>query len=360
VRAGPPPRCPSSPRASLLVALLLVCPALAACPAPPGSRPAAREAVTSVEVAPVEAAPVEAAPVEAAPVEVEPLPTVIDEPAASDDPELAAARRSIVDGRVSADALATLAASSRPAHRRATRLLAVIDHEAPGPIAVIEPPPRPSPEPLAIAPAPAPVEPAPAPALPAPVAVAPEVAPLEPEPSHDDDDHRIDPIDPRAFAADAAIVAWIRDDPPQVDASTSSEPPRDPFAGLMAIDEPAVLLPIDWQAATPRLILTRLELVAVGDRVRLDVVGSATVALRMQPLAAHVLRVRLEGAGAVPNFLAARPSDERVAVSAIRRGRGAVEIDVELAADVALLSVTPLANGAALEFGRVAAHNPDP
>ncbi len=344
MRAGPPPRCPSSSGAVLLVALLLACPALLGCPAPPGSRPVERESE-----------PVGVTPAEVTPVDVAPLPAVIDEPAAIDDPELAAARRSIVDGRVAADALATLAASSRPAHRRATRLLAVIDHEAPGPIAVIEPPPRPSPvEPAPVEPVPVAVEPSPV--EPAPVEPAPvEPAPVEPAPL---DDGGIDPIDPRAYAADAAIVAWIRDDPPQVDASTSSEPPRDPFAGLMAIDEPAVLLPIDWQAATPRLILTRLELVAVGERVRLDVVGSAAVPVRMQPLAAHVLRVRLEGAGAVPNFLAARPSDERVAVLAVRRGRGAVEIDVELAADVALLSVTPLANGAALEFGSSAAHNP--
>lgn len=352
VRAGPPPRIP--PTHAVHSGALVVVALVLGCAGPPGSAPPQRE----VEASEPEPIVVEPAP----PRETEPPREATHE--SQDDPELAAARASIVEGRIAPAALATLAASSRPEHRRATRLLAVIDHGQPQPIVVIEPPPRPEPEPLAVAPSePVPREPvAVVPSEPTPVEPVPRepVALVEPatasEPS--DEDLRSDPIDARAYAADAAIVAWIRDDPAQPDTAARQEPPRDPFAALVAIDEPAILIPIDWLAATPRVILTRLELVAAAERVRLDVIGSGTVPVRMQALAAHVVRLRLEGAGAVPNFLAARPTDARVAVQAIRRGRGAVEIDVELAAGIALVSVTPLANGAALEFGPIAAHNP--
>ncbi len=305
---------PARPHARGVLGASLV--AWLGCQMPPGVELADGRSEAKLEPQVVEAVPGHA---EMAPPEVP-----------GEDGLLAEARRSIAGGRVSADVRRRLAESNQPHHRRATRLLQAIALEEPLPIVA---PPRPEPEPT-----PNP-EPEPTP--------NPEPAP-DPDDDHRIEDHRIDELDPRRYSPDSAVAAWFAG---MVTIEIPTEPVHDPLAGLLALDEPGVLLPVDLESAFPRVILTRLDLARLdGGALRLGIVGAGTVGLRVQPLSAHRLRVRLDHAGAVPSFLAARPSEPELEVTQVRRGRGCVEVDLELAPGWTLVLGRGLGNGAELEF----------
>ncbi len=285
------------------------------CQAPPGRPEPEREVAIAIAIA-------EAEPVE---------PVEPDRRTDEEDALLAQARATIVGGELSTDARRRLAASDQPSHRRATRLLQAIAQEEPSPMPAPEPAPAPEPEP----------------------APAPEPAP-EPEPEPPEDDTKITEIDPRRFSPDSAIVAWLAGSEP-IGPVEPVEPAFDPFAGLFAFDDPGpgVLLDLAWQieGAGPRVILTRLAIVeAAAGVVRLEIIGAGPVGVRVQPLAAFRLRVRIDGVGAVPSFLAARPSRPELAVTSVRRGPGCVEVELEIAANWTFAASLARSNGAELQF----------
>jgi hypothetical protein len=272
----------------------------------------------------VEPKPTKDVVAEAEPERGEPVPVTPSVP--GEDALLADARRSIADGRVSADARQRLAESEQPSHRRATRLLQAIDREEPSPIVAPEPEPVPAPEP------------APAPAA------EPELA-IE-------DDTLVDELEPRRFSPDSAVAGWFAGS--VVAEAEPIVPVEDPLADLLALDEPGVLLPIDLESASPKVILTRLDIVRLDTgSLRVEIVGAGPVAVRIQPLGAHRLRLRLDDAGAMPGFVAARPSQPELEVIDVRRGPGCVEVDLELASDWALVLGRGRSNGAELEFAAI-------
>ncbi|MFV8756332.1 hypothetical protein ACNOYE_37775 [Nannocystaceae bacterium ST9] len=283
---------------------------------------------------------------ELVPAEVEPAPVEAADPIEpagppGEDALLAEARASIVGGRIADEPRRRLADSTQPSHRRATRLLQAIAQEEPAAILVVEPTPEP-------------VEPEP----------TPEPAPAEPDPRASDpalaleDDARIDELDPGRFSPDSAVASWLA-------GCLAIAPPDpnawDPFAEFLAHDDPGVLLAIDRAGVLPRVILTRLDLVAdPSGVVRLEIIGAGPVGVRVQPLSAHRLRVRVEEAGAMPAFVAARPSRAELAVTEVRRGRGCVEIDLELAPAWTPSAARGRSNGAELEFAITPAEPADP
>lgn len=276
----------------------------------------------------------EAVVAEFEPVRVEPEPALAG--VSGEDALLAEARGSIVGGRLSTDSRQRLAGSDQPDHRRATRLLQAVADEEPSPIVAPELVPEPAPEPEP--------EPIPEPSL-----------ELDAE-ATSEDDMRIDDLDPRRYPPDSAVAAWF-------DGSIPFDPPaapvHDPLAGLLALDDPRVLLPIDVATAQPRVILTRLAITRLDTgALRLEIIGAGTVAMRVQALAAHRLRVRLDEAGAVPGFVSARPEQPELGVTAVRRGRGCVEVDLELASDWALVLGRSRSNGVELEFAPIPTAEP--
>ncbi len=331
---------PARYRLASLVLLLGV-----ACAGPPsegaGTRDDAEHAVslTDPSVAPPEPA-----------ADPEPRPAARAEPPepAGEDALLAKARASMRAGRVPASVRDELAGSGDPVHRRAARMLRAIDEGAdavrvrlPDPsMAAVEPvvaaepivlPPRPVvlPEPGTLS------EPAPASAPEDPTVTASELpdAPLD-----------LRRLDPRSLAA-----AWFANAP---EVAPSVEAPPFDLRELLRDDDPLVLLEDPPSSgALLRAILTRIELTPAGEGMVVALVGSAAVSVRAQPLPGQRLRVRLEPAGAVPAFVAARPEAGGVAVVDVRRGRGHVDLELELASDWTLLAVRSRDNGAELELG---------
>jgi hypothetical protein len=106
----------------------------------------------------------------------------------------------------------------------------------------------------------------------------------------------------------------------------------------------------------PRLvILTSLSLRpgASPQSITLELAGAGAVKLDAQPLTGGRIRLSALDAGAVPGFLAARPSAAGLEVVDVARRDRRLEIEVELGQGWALQSITSLENGASVQFAEL-------
>lgn len=305
------------------------------------------------------------------------------------DPLLARARGQVRQGRVSAAMQAKLAASSDPHHRHAARLLQKVAGLTPAPVLSRAaegdgPEPIPEPEPG--------VEPRPseAPAEPAPSAVAKP----EPEPPADaDPDVDVEGGGGEAEPAELAVraqpepvgakpprladfepgtlmYAWLRDAP--TPAEPEAELPADPPSARPWPDlapERSILLrerapeqppPVADASRrdpiAPRLvILTSLSLSRGVDevgrpRARLEFAGAGAIAIDVLPIDDYHLRLSVVGAGAVPEFLAARPAVDGLEVVAVERHEHIIDVELEHGPGWAVAAIETLANGAHVEL----------
>jgi hypothetical protein len=275
------------------------------------------------------------------------------------DPLLAQARSRVRSGRVPEALRRELVASDKPDHRHAARLLQAIAGEPPASV-------------LARTGGGA-----------AEIASAEEL--FEPEEELEPDAELVDPL----AEADAEAEPEAEDDAPERPPKLASFPIGSPawewFAsGLTVVELPKELvvpeprieidaivgpLPLllrerpplpelydDQADEGPRLvILTSLALRpgSSSDVTTLELAGAGEVKLDAQPLTSGRLRLTAIDAGAVPSFLAARPSAPGLEVVEVARRGRRLEIEVELGPGWYLRAVTSLENGASVQFGRL-------
>ncbi|MEM6994622.1 MAG: hypothetical protein AAF721_29170 [Myxococcota bacterium] len=215
-----------------------------------------------------------------------------DAPAA--DPLLDAAEASIVDGVVSPAHVARIEASGAPQHARAARLLAVID----SPVAAL-------PE--------APVPPGDAPAMKAPTLPGAPVDPIDaPDP----------PADGGAGTSPAAV-------PPK--STPPALPPKAPAAG-------------------PRTV-SSLKLKPNKRGATLTIRGSGKLMVgTANQLASGRVHLVVDQAKASGAAAASRPSVDGVAVTAVRKGQGTVQITVSLDPGWSLGSTRAFSGGVRVHF----------
>lgn len=290
------------------------------------------------------------------PDETEPEPEPPVDEVDRDDPLLAEARSRVRGGRVPAALRRRLIESDSPDHRHAARLLQAIAGEPPASVIartggssvavelaaaeLFEPEPDVEVEPETIEP------------------VMPVMPVMAPEPD--------EPIDrpPKLSSFTPGSPAWQWFASGLVVLEPEPEPVEiDPHVELEAIVGPLPLLlrerpPIPAEVTTgdgPRLvILTSLSLLpgTTADQASLEIAGAGAVMVGTQPLTRGRVRLFVRHAGAVPAFLAARPSAPGIEVVDVARRDRVLEIEVELAPGWTLRGVTSLETGASVQFER--------
>jgi hypothetical protein len=269
----------------------------------------------------------------------------------ADDPLLARARRQLRDGRVPDAVREQLLASRDPDHRHAARLLQAVAGETPAAVlsravgaAQMPPPPVELPQPSE------PHEPKPL-----------EPEPLEPKPviaeDHRSDDARLDPP-PKwdDVPPDSPLRIWLAG---SVDEVEPEAPPQTIDLPIERLLDPE--LPLLLRERPPRIpsgeglvILTSMSLRPGpdADEVHLELAGSGSANLFVQPLDESRVRLTITDAGAVPSFLAARPSDMGVTILDVARREHDVELELALAPGWRLVALAQLGNGATVGFSR--------
>lgn len=274
----------------------------------------------------------------------------------ADDPLLARARGQMQDGRVPDAVLAQLLASRDPDHRRAARLLQAVAGETPAAVLSrssgdVEPSPALDPAAIELPPLPEPAEP---PSPSEPVAVPKPSEPVELPEEDRSDDARLDPP-PKwdAVPPDSPLRVWLA-------GAHEAEAPSPPVAIDLPLERligPELLLLRERPPRAPSgdglIILTSSSLAPVdADHLRLELAGSGPANVWAQPLDESRLRLTIADAGAMPSFLGARPSSLGVTILDVVRREHDVEIELALAPGWVLATVTPLGNGAAVDFSR--------
>ncbi|HLT37594.1 MAG TPA: hypothetical protein VK034_14975 [Enhygromyxa sp.] len=263
-----------------------------------------------------------------------------------DDPLLAEARGRVRGGRVPAALRRRLVESDSPDHRHAARLLQAIAGEPPAAV-------------LARTGGRGSVEVEPMVDL-----AAPELFEAAPESPSEPESPELSERPPKLSSFVTGSPAWRWFATGLVVVEPEPEPAEvDPDIGLETIVGSLPLLlrerpPIPEDSTIgdgPRLvILTSLSLRSGSSRdvATLELAGAGAVKVGVQPLASGRLRLFVLHAGAVPGFLAARPSAAGVEVVDVARRDRQLEIEVELARGWTLRNVTSLGNGASVEFAR--------
>ncbi|KIG12476.1 Vegetative cell wall protein gp1 [Enhygromyxa salina] len=189
---------------------------------------------------------------------------------------------------------------------------------------------------------------------------------------------------PTKLAATSALDVDTYDPPPKLSSLPKDGPVRAWFdAGLTALEPeptgdlgepeiaserlfgpellllrerpPVVAAPQTDHDAGPRLvILTSMSLRAdaSGDAIVLEMSGAGPAALAFTPRSSTHVRVRILNAGAVPSFLAARPTRPELEVVEVTRRGTTVEVEIEFGSEWSLIGAGRLANGASVRFER--------
>lgn len=275
----------------------------------------------------------------------------------ADDPLLARARGQMRRGRVPDAVREQLLASRDPDHRHAARLLQAVAGETPA--AVLsraagggEPSSVPQPSPIELPPAnlPEPEAAEPAPAVLKPT--EPAAALVEEDRS---DDARLDPP-PKwdDVPPDSPLRVWLAGGVDEV------EPEAPPLAIDLPIErllEPELSLllrerPPRIPSGEAMVILTSMSLGPGqdADELQLEFAGSGPANVYVQPLDQSRLRLTITDAGAVPSFLAARPSGMGLTILDVARREHDVELELALAPGWRLATLARLGNGATVGF----------
>ncbi|PRQ07220.1 hypothetical protein [Enhygromyxa salina] len=309
------------------------------------------------------------------------VPSPAPEPATAGDqavdPLLALARGQIRGGRAPAELRRELLESGDPDHRHAGRLLQAIADEKPEPVLtrarglaqveLAEPiePGEPIERPATVEP---PIEPTPAsPPAREPTAVAepPSPAPSEITAAPGPDDESWDPP-PKlsSLPADGPVRAWFDAGVTELEpepAAVIGEPELSqarlfgPELLLLRERPPVVAAPMTDADEGPRLVILTSMAIRVdpsGDAITLELSGAGPAALAFTPCSSTHVRVRILNAGAVPGFLAARPTRPELEVVEVARRDTIIEVEIEFARGWTLIGAARLANGASVRFER--------
>jgi hypothetical protein len=281
------------------------------------------------------------------------------------DPVLARVRGRVRSGRVPESLRRELLESDQPDHRHAARLLQAIEGEPPASVlaraaavavevASAEELFEPEPE---LEPAAELVEPS------GEIEIEIEIE-VEPEPESEDD---LDERPPKLSSFPIGSPAWqwfasgltvieAPDEPIVVEPWIETHTLVGPLPLLLRERPPVPEAPAADPGEGPRLvILTSLALRpgSSSELTALDLAGAGLVRLDAQPLTSRSVRLTAIDAGAVPTFLAARPSAPGLEVVDVARRDRRLEIEVELGPGWYLRAVTSLGNGASVQFERL-------
>jgi hypothetical protein len=302
-------------------------------------------------------------------------PTQVEPGELAPDPLLAKVRGQLRGGRAPAALRRQLLESRDPDHRHAGRLLQAIADEAPEPVLtralgpapvnlVSErsppPDPRPAPEPE-VSERPSPPQPRP---TPKPDVVRDE-PPAAPGPGFDDETWD-PPPKLSSLPAGGPVRAWF--DAGVIEPAPAPEPalaPAEPEISVERLLGPELLLlrerppappaPVAKPGAGPRLVIltsVSLRIEPSGDAIVVELAGAGPASLMFVPCSSTRARVLIMNAGAVPNFLTARPTRPELEITQITRRDTIIEIEIEYARGWSLRGATRLANGASVRFER--------